>query len=205
LKFNLSWTASTSPTTKIKFQISTSSDNRTWNDFLGPDGTPSTYCTTSEITIWSGHKNHRYLKYKVYFETADASQTPRLSDLTITYKRYPASAILISSPYNTNHPDNILNKIRWAESITSGITDVKFQLRTAPDLAGRPGTWTSWMGPDGTDNTFFTDSTGREKLPSTISDSTNDQWIQYKVFLTTTDGSQTPILSEVSLEYIIPK
>jgi len=80
---------------------------------------------------------------------------------------------------------------------------VKFQLRTAPDLAGKPGTWISWTGPDGTDNTFFTDPTGREKLPSTISDGINDQWIQYKVFLTTTDGSQTPILSEVSLEYAI--
>jgi len=198
-----SWTVSTSSLTNIKFQISTSPDNRTWSDFLGPDGTPSTYYTTSGTTIWLGHNGNRYLRYKAYLETTDTSQTPRMHDLTIAYKHYPASASLISSPYNTNHPDNILNKIRWAESIAPGITDVKFQLRTAPDLAGKPGTWISWPGPDGADNTFFTDPTGREKLPSTISDGINDQWIQYKVFLTTTDGSQTPILSEVSLEYAI--
>ena len=202
---DFSWTSSTPPSTSIKFQVSSSVDNSNWTDFSGPDGNVSTYYTTSGTPLWSEYKNPRYLKYKLYLETTDTSQTPRLHDIKIGYKRYPELASLVSSPYNSNDPDNILNKIQWSESVILGVTDIKFQLRTAPDLSGKPGSWTSWMGPDGTNNSYFSDTSGGEKMPQAIFDGKNDQWIQYKAFLFTKDGSETPVLSEVSLEYLIKK
>ena len=57
------------------------------------------------------------------------------------------------------------------------------------------------MGQYGTAATFFTDPTGGEAIPSALSDGLNDQWIQYKVWLETTDSSVTPKLLDVALSY----
>lgn len=69
--------------TEIKFQIATNNDNSTWN-FLGPDGTPNTYYTTSDMEIWSGHYGDRYISFKAYFKTNN-SLTPVLHDVSILY------------------------------------------------------------------------------------------------------------------------
>ena len=84
----------------------------------------------------------------------------------------------------------------------AGGTDVKFQLRTALDLSGSPGTWTSWLGPDGTSATYFTDPTGGEAMPSAFTSGGDDQWVQYKVFMTST-GLNTPTLSDITLTYVV--
>ena len=82
--YNISWNATIPNDTSLKFQIATSNDSTTW-DFLGPDGSNSTYYNISGLNIWSGHDGDRYIKYKAYFETTDMSKTPVLHDVTITY------------------------------------------------------------------------------------------------------------------------
>ncbi len=81
---NISWNATVPGETILKFQIATNNDNATWN-FLGPDGSASTYYTISGTDIWSGHDGDNYIKYKAYFETTNTSKTPILEDVTITY------------------------------------------------------------------------------------------------------------------------
>ena len=82
---NISWNVTLPNGTTIKFQISSSPDNTTWTDFFGPDGSNTTYYEISGTNIWNGHNGDSYIKYKAYFETANAALTPVLHDVTITY------------------------------------------------------------------------------------------------------------------------
>ncbi len=214
----LTWTATTTSATTVKFQIASSPDNTTWSSFVGPDGTTSTYYTISGTQIWSGDNGNKYIKYKAYLSTTDSTQTPQLGSVTIGYNNYQPSSILTSSPYNASDAKNELAGIKWIESLPSASTTIKFQMRTAPDASGSPGTWSSWMGPTGTSASYFTDTSsacttstvtgGTEvdcSVPNTIAigDGSSDQWIQYKVFLATTNGVQTPILKQVVLVYVV--
>jgi type II secretory pathway pseudopilin PulG len=70
--------------TSARFQIATNTDNATWN-FVGPDGTSSTYFTSSNQNINSSHNGDRYLRYKVYLSTEDVNYTPVISDILFTY------------------------------------------------------------------------------------------------------------------------
>ena len=82
---NISWNATLPSGTQIKFQISTSPNGISWTEFLGPDGSNSSYYNISDTDIWNGHDGDRYIRYKVYLETSDASKTPVLHDVTIAY------------------------------------------------------------------------------------------------------------------------
>ncbi|MEI8361274.1 MAG: fibronectin type III domain-containing protein [bacterium] len=139
---------------------------------------------------------NRYIKYKTFF-TSDSVNTPSLNDVTLTYSSLPASASLISSPYNTMDATNLLAKLQWGENLLAN-TDVTFQVRTSPDNA----LWSSWQGPDGTSGTSFTDPTGGELMPNTVRDGSGDQYIQYKATLLS-DGVSTPEVSFVNTTYVV--
>ncbi|MBI5229732.1 MAG: prepilin-type N-terminal cleavage/methylation domain-containing protein [Candidatus Magasanikbacteria bacterium] len=70
----------------LKFQIATSviADPPQWI-FLGPDGTPNTYYTASNTNINIAHDNSRYLRYKVFMNTANNKYTPQLSEVAISF------------------------------------------------------------------------------------------------------------------------
>jgi hypothetical protein len=68
----------------VKFQIATNNDNTTWN-FLGPDGTSNTLYTLANPIINSLHNNDRYLRYKVFLQTADTAYTPNVAEIAITF------------------------------------------------------------------------------------------------------------------------
>jgi len=142
----------------------------------------------------------RYFQFSVDFTTPDVGLSPSLNDITFNYTYFP-SGQLTSSPYNTSDAANVLSKVRWSQTPVSG-TDINFQVRTASDSAGQPGTWTSWVGPDGTSGTYFVDKTGGEAMPSVVTDGSGDQWIQYKAFLIS-DGLDSPILSDVTMQYVV--
>jgi hypothetical protein len=50
-------------------------------------------------------------------------------------------------------------------------------------------------------STYFTDPTGNETIDDTQSDGVNDQYYQYKVTLSTSDGANAPTLSDVTVNY----
>ncbi len=68
----------------VRFQIATNNDNATWN-FLGPDGTSSSFYTLTKKDINPIHNNDRYFRYKVFLQTQDISFTPNLSDISFTF------------------------------------------------------------------------------------------------------------------------
>ncbi len=70
----------------ISFQIATAnSENPNQWVFLGPNGTSTTYYTATSTNINSVHNGDRYLRYKVFLNTADDSYTPTLSEVSFTY------------------------------------------------------------------------------------------------------------------------
>lgn len=84
----LSWFPSNQPSgigsSPVRFQIATNTDNLTWN-YLGPDGTDSTYYTSPVSDIALVHNGDRYLRYKILLSTTDSSKTPSISDVAFTY------------------------------------------------------------------------------------------------------------------------
>jgi len=68
----------------VRFQIATNNDNATWN-FIGPDGTLSTYYDSSNQNINAVHNDNRYIRYRLYFSTLNQAFTPTISDISITY------------------------------------------------------------------------------------------------------------------------
>lgn len=81
----ISWQpTSQNPQTELKFQLATNNDNLTWN-YVGPDGTNTTYYTVSGSNIASIHDNDQYIRYKVFMTTSDPDYTPTLTSVGLNY------------------------------------------------------------------------------------------------------------------------
>ncbi len=80
------WSANTPTNTTLKFQIRTAGtqsglSSATW---YGPTGTAD-YYTTSGTTINSVHSKHRWIQYKAFLSATEASATPTLLEVSISY------------------------------------------------------------------------------------------------------------------------
>lgn len=81
---SLTWYPATqSAGCELKFQIAANNDNFTWI-FCGPDGSVSTYYTETVASIWIGHNNSRYIRYRAFF-VGNGANTPLLDKVTIAY------------------------------------------------------------------------------------------------------------------------
>jgi hypothetical protein len=107
---------------------------------------------------------------------------------------YASAGTLISSLKDANpKPGSTADwtTLSWTASTPAG-TSVKFQVAGSNSQYG-PFTF---VGPDGTANTFFTTS------GASLSQFDGMRYIEYKAFLSTTSGSVTPSLSSVSVCFI---
>jgi hypothetical protein len=177
-----------------------------------PDMTWSAWQTFASGASLSSLSGKRYLQYRVTL-ASDAGHTlsPEFQNITFNYSSMPASQELISSPFNTNVAGNYMMGISWSEILTTN-SAVRLQLRTAPDNGGAPGAWTSWMGPDTTDASYWNSTnlfsgacSGSTTItctwmPAVLKDGANDQWFQYKVIMIA-NGSAAPIVGDVNVSY----
>ena len=106
------------------------------------------------------------------------------------------SGTLTSSAFNLGRATTI-TRVEWDEDDTPCAADcvIRAQVRTAPDNAGSPGTWTAWYGSSGA-GTYFTDG-DYSTPPDQVQ---NNRWVQYKLDLDGTGGG-TPIVKELRLYY----
>ena len=141
-----------------------------------------------------------YVQYQVTFASTSPIYTPSFNAIEFNYLAY-TQGTLISSPYNSSDAANILASLAWTETVPAN-TEIKFQIRTAPDNAGSPGTWSDWLGPSSSTD-YYVDPNGGETINSLHTDSANDQWVQYKVYLESTNGKNTPALLSTSLTYVV--
>ena len=205
----LDFTAYTPPSTEIKFQLSANNDNSTWN-FVGPDGTDSTYFTSSSTEMPESFDTKRYFKYKVFLTTSDETISPALNDITLKY--YPTETI-VSSVYNSSDVANIAAAFKVVANEDGGAltnSTVYAQVRAGSDNNPTGENWTDWCGPntcDGEDyfnftnsnlNTFVSFEAGNPML-----DGTDTQYLQYKLILGTTDGLVSPIITGTAVQYVV--
>lgn len=97
--YGLAWLPTSQPplagSESVKFQVASNNDNATWN-FVGPDGTPSTFYAQPSSSLAAVHTNNRYLRYKAYLTTQDGSVTPQVDEVKIEFSGVcvPASQVL---------------------------------------------------------------------------------------------------------------
>lgn len=87
--FDISWEPASQPVgtgvDSVKMQVATSNDEDGPWSYKGPDGTASTYYTTSDRNIHSSNNGKRYFRYKVFLSTEDTLTTPTISDIAFTF------------------------------------------------------------------------------------------------------------------------
>lgn len=201
-------------TTTIPANTAITIDVRAGNT-VSPDGSWTAWQTGvtngGDISLFTGN---RYLQYQANFSSTDLANEPSLDDITFNHTQYPSPASLVSSPFNSQSANNIIYTLGWNENSTLPVgTNVQLQIRTAVDSAGSPGSWSSWIGPDGTSGTFWdsgglhgNDCSGSGTIAcalvlSQIQDGVNDQWFQYRFELMTSVGYTTPTVADFSMVY----
>ena len=169
---------------------------------LTPDGTWTNWLTNiSSGGDISSLGSKRYLQYKVNLSTSDISITPTFNSITINYNQYASNGDLTSSVYNSEDSANLLNKLSWTSSNIGTGEEIKFQIRSSSDGVN----WSSWCGySDCSSNTYFSSSDNGVALLTNhpLRNGSNDKYFQYKVYLTS-DGGISPVLSSVSLRYVV--
>ena len=152
----------------------------------------------------------RYVQYQAALVSASPySQSPALDDVALGFSYYPTTAQnLLSSIFDTTDKYTSIGKVSWSatndDSATQG--QVKFQLRSATSQAGL--SLALWCGPtscsaDG--NTFadsyYTDKQGLDDAINGLQGDHDNRFLQYAVFLSSFDGTQTPVLSDVTVDF----
>ncbi len=89
--------------TDIKFQISYSTDNKTFSEFLGPDGTPSTFFTSTQQNFTSNiFNNKQFLKLKGFLSIYSPPKTLHIDEIVLSYNLAPYPPKLIQIGNSTN-------------------------------------------------------------------------------------------------------
>ncbi len=194
----------------MRFQLRSCDDAAcSGESFVGPDGTTSTYydelanttLNPPAATTITNIGDNRYFQYQVLMTTDNPAISPELVSVTIDYTAlggggFETAGSLQSSAFDMGNASPV-QVIEWDETIPScsPACTIQFQVRTAPDASGSPGTWTNWYGAGG-DGTYFTAASGT-RIPVDLN---GNQWVQYRVELAG-DGLDTPILEEVRVSY----
>ena len=199
---NLEFLATESREIDVKFQIRTAETeddlyNQKW---YGPKDENDFY-KVSNSKINPIHDGDRWIQYKIFMETINDSFTPIVSSVSIGYEFYPDSEFLISSPYDAIETPTYLKSIKWKQDAPEG-TFIKFQMRVSRGNKEEPGEWTPWIGPDGTEDSFFEDSEGIKESLEGVFNERIARWFQYKAFLGSTEGIETPTLNSVEIVYM---
>ncbi len=192
----------------VKFQIAANNDNATWN-YVGPDGTSSTYFTVSGQSVPSSLYSMQYFRYKLYLSSINpTTATPKVSSVTLECASCVEPAYIESSPYNTTFLNNTMENVSFVNQNTANLPGaVKFQFRTMPDDGfGNPdfANATGWCGPDDgvpgacDTTTYFTDPS--DYFDDIMKDGVDDQWFQYRMYLSSDSGG-VPLVSSVSVTY----
>jgi hypothetical protein len=86
----LSWSATVPANTTLSFQVAGSDSFGGPFNFVGPDGTPASFYTSSPANI-TQFFGKRFLKYKAYL-TGNSTTTPTLNDVTVCFNNPPTAA-----------------------------------------------------------------------------------------------------------------
>ncbi|MBT4120809.1 MAG: prepilin-type N-terminal cleavage/methylation domain-containing protein [Candidatus Magasanikbacteria bacterium] len=115
--------------------------------------------------------------------------------LKIVGENYINSGTMESSIFDLGASVNFINLI-WepiSQPVETGSTSIRFQL--AASNTTTPESW-EYLGPDGTTDTYY--NSGNDDVADVHN---NNQYLRYKIFLTTDSVTTTPTVSDVSVSY----
>ncbi|MCK5562493.1 MAG: hypothetical protein KAJ51_17970, partial [Thermoplasmata archaeon] len=136
---------------------------------------------------WNGSSFYYELNF-----SAGSIDVPKAREIILRYRQYTPAGTYISEPFSSTDPPD-WKTLSWSSTAPSS-TFLKFQARAAGTETGL--TSAQFVGPGGANSSYYTTS-GTELW--TGHDST--RWLQYKLYLETTDFAQTPILDNVTVSY----
>ncbi len=165
----------------------------------GPSGTFTNQTSVGSVTQtdWSGGSgqedfidNTRFLSTDggIDYNTINGQLT-----LSSAGSTYLSSGEIISSTIDLGAPAN-LQQLSWSPASQPtglGANPVKFQIATNLDNT----TW-NFIGPDGTDASYYTDVTS-----DIASVHNGDQYLRYKLILSTDDTDKTPSITDIGFTY----
>jgi Tfp pilus assembly protein PilE len=168
-------------------------------EISGPSGTFTSQTSVGSIaqTEWSGGAGQSEYTDQTKFSASDGgvdySGLPGQVQLLSTGTDYVSNGELISSTIDLGAP-SLFQQLTWlplSQPLGIGATPIRFQIATNTDGE----TW-DFLGPDGTAATYYTS-------PATDIAATHDtdRYLRYKVYLSTTDTTKTPNLSDIGITY----
>jgi hypothetical protein len=169
-----------------------SQDTLTWYSSIGVlNGWDELQDGTGNIDLsslgWDGTNFYYQAKF-----TSDNDNHSILHNINVTYLQYVHSGTFISESFDAGG-DVVWDSISWNVNLPQN-TNISFQIRTATSESGLSSQ--EFVGPGGSPSSNYTSS------PSNIwSGHGTDKWIQYKIYMNTTNQSFSPILYDVTIQY----
>ena len=143
----LSWTKTTPSGTSIQFQVAGSNSDSGPFNFVGPDGTLTSFFTSSGASL-SQFSGLRYLQYKACLATTSNAVTPTLSDVIICYTTVDCSgasatitpsAVQVCHDSTGNTASGPAGPTSYSWSISNGIMTGGSTSQTLTYTAGASG------------------------------------------------------------------
>lgn len=143
--------------------------------------------TSLQQTDWSEGQ------YTAKDASVDADAESGLLTLVSTDGTYASGSdfSLTTTTLDLGTASTSLTRVQWAPTDQPSDTSIKLQIAANNDNA----TWT-FIGPDGTGNSFFTDPNGGQAMPAAA---LGKRYVRIKIVLRTDDASETPSLEEFAL------
>lgn len=195
---NLSWTPASQPTAcgpdAVKFQVASSSMLETPTDFVGPDGTSSTYFTDPAGTpVGDHHFGAGRVAYRMYFNTDDNTITPSIDSVSLDVHRYAGRGEYTSPVYDLQQERSSLERVTYRSEIPAGsnpnLVKVTVKIRTSKNAdMSSPTAWETVEK----DDADITIQYGR--------------YLQFQVVLNTDTQKRhvTPVFKGITVEYNSP-
>jgi hypothetical protein len=96
----LSFDATTPANTAVAFQVAASNSVTGPFTFVGPDGTPDTFFTTTGADL-SQFDGFRYLEYEAFLSTTDTSTTPSIQSVQVCFDDKVVTSLAVASASGT--------------------------------------------------------------------------------------------------------
>ena len=96
----LSFDATTPANTAVAFQVAASDSPTGPFTFVGPDGTPDTFFTTSGADL-SQFDGLRYLEYEAFLSTSDSSTTPSIQSVQVCFDDVVVTSLAVAPASGT--------------------------------------------------------------------------------------------------------
>jgi hypothetical protein len=96
----LSFDATTPANTAVAFQVAASNSPTGPFTFVGPDGTPGTFFTTSGADL-SQFDGFRYLEYEAFLSTTDSSTTPSVQSVQVCFDDTVVTSLAVAPASGT--------------------------------------------------------------------------------------------------------